>query len=122
VDVVYPIPSPSQALENTIGAVALYMLAVVVVTSHSRIQLGRRVWKAVHFTVYFAAAAFFWRSVFTDPDLKNSPVDWLDGGKLFIEGCLTQLWSQAWSVGGAVRKTRQVNREIKSPGPDQVAS
>jgi methionine sulfoxide reductase heme-binding subunit len=120
VDIVYPLHSPSQPLENTIGAVALYTVAVVVVTSYLRIQLGRRVWKALHFAVYFAAAALFWHSGFTDPDLKNSPVDWLDGGKLFIAGCLTVVVVASvvrWRYG--IRKTRQVNREIKSP--DQVA-
>jgi hypothetical protein len=76
----------------------------------------------------FAAAALFWHSVFTDPDLKNSPVDWLDGGKLFIEGCLIAIVVASvvrWRY--AIRKSRQVNhqvnhqvnREIKSS--DQTA-
>lgn len=42
VDVVYPVHSPSQPLENTVGAVALYTLAIVVVTSYLRVRLGRR--------------------------------------------------------------------------------
>jgi predicted ferric reductase len=88
VDVVYPVHSPSQPLENTIGAVALYAVAIVVVTSYLRVRLGRRLWKSVHFTIYFAAAALFWHSLFTDPDLKNSPVQWFDGGKVFVEVCL----------------------------------
>jgi len=87
-DLVYPVHSPSQPLENTIGAIALYMVAIVVVTSYFRVRLGRRVWKAFHFSIYVAAIAMFWHSVFTDPDLKNSPVDWFDGGKVFIEICL----------------------------------
>src|SRR5215467_16340166 len=33
-DLVYPVRSPSQPLENTIGAIALYLLAFVVVTSY----------------------------------------------------------------------------------------
>jgi predicted ferric reductase len=88
VDVVYPVHSPNQPLENTVGAVALYMVTIVVVTSYLRIRLGRRLWKSLHFTIYFAAGALFWHSLFTDPDLRNSPVDWFDGGKLFIEICL----------------------------------
>src|SRR4030088_3237257 len=88
IDLLYPIHSPSQPLENTIGAAALYIIAIVVVTSYARIRLGRRLWKSFHFTVYIAAAALFWHSLFTDPALKNSPVDWFDGGKLFVEGCL----------------------------------
>jgi len=87
-DLVYPVHSPSQALDNTIGAIAFYLLGFVVVTSYLRIRLGRHLWKSFHFSIYFAAAALFWHSLFTDPDLKNSPVDWLDGGKLFVESCL----------------------------------
>jgi predicted ferric reductase len=86
-DLVYPIHSPSQPLENTIGAAALYLLAFVVVTSYVRLRLGRHLWKSFHFTIYFAAAALFFHSLFTDPNLKNSPVDWFDGGKLFVEWC-----------------------------------
>src|ERR1700732_1713660 len=83
-----PVHSPSQPLENTIGAIALYVVAIVVVPSYLRTRLGRRLWKSFHFTVYIAAAALFWHSLFTDPALKNSPVDWFDGGKLFVETCL----------------------------------
>jgi methionine sulfoxide reductase heme-binding subunit len=86
-DLVYPVHSPQQPLENTIGAVALYIVALMVVTSYFRIQLGRRVWKAFHFTVYLGAIALFWHSLFTDPDLKGAPIDWLDGGKIFVEAC-----------------------------------
>jgi methionine sulfoxide reductase heme-binding subunit len=87
-DLVYPVHSPSQPLENTIGAIALYAVAIVVITSYFRIRLGRRKWKSFHFVIYVAAVALFWHSLFTDPDLKRSPVDWLDGGKLFVEACV----------------------------------
>src|SRR5712671_2917667 len=87
-DLLYPVHSPSQPLENTVGAIALYVVAIVVVTSYLRIRLGRRLWKSFHFSIYIAAAALFWHSLFTDPALKNSPVDWFDGGKLFVEFCL----------------------------------
>ena len=80
--------SPSQPLDNTIGAIAIYLLAFAVVTSYLRIRLGRHLWKAFHFSIYFAAAALFWHSLFTDPGLKNAPVDWSDGGKLFVQSCL----------------------------------
>src|SRR6266550_355563 len=45
-DLVYPVQSPSQPLHNTIGAIALYLLAFAVVTSYLRIRLGRHLWKA----------------------------------------------------------------------------
>jgi predicted ferric reductase len=86
-DLVYPVHSPSQPLENTIGAIAVYLIAMVVATSYMRVQLHRRLWKAFHFSIYIAAAALFWHGIFTDPDLKNSRVDWLDGGKVFVEAC-----------------------------------
>lgn len=82
----YPVHSPSQPFENTLGALALYGLAVVVLTSYMRLKLGRRLWKAFHFTVYFAAAALLSHSLLTSPNLTNS-VDWLDGGKIFVEAC-----------------------------------
>ena len=86
-DLLYPVHSPQQPLENTIGAIALYSVALIVVTSYFRIQIGRRTWKAFHFTVYLGALALFWHALFTDPDLKGAPIDWFDGGKLFIEVC-----------------------------------
>ena len=86
-DILYPVHSPSQPLENTIGAIALYCLAVVVVTSYFRLRLGRRLWKSFHFVVYAAALAVFWHSLFTDPNLKHSPVDPLDAEKVFVELC-----------------------------------
>src|SRR5207249_6636399 len=52
------------------------------------IRLGRHLWKSFHFSIYFAAAGLFWHGLFTDPGLKYAPVDWFDGGKLFVESCL----------------------------------
>ena len=87
-DLLYPVHSSAQSLDNTIGAIALYLLAFVVLTSYVRIRLGRHLWKSFHLFIYFAAAALFWHSLFTDPALKNAPVAWSDGGKLFVESCL----------------------------------
>jgi sulfoxide reductase heme-binding subunit YedZ len=111
-DLVYPVHSPSQPLENTIGAIALYLVTVVVVTSYLRIRLGRRLWKAFHFSIYVAAAALFWHSIFTDPELKNSPVDWFDGGKIFVECCLVLIVVVSvlrWRF--SVRRTRDASQE-----------
>jgi predicted ferric reductase len=87
VDVIYPAHSPSQPLENTIGAIGLYAIAVVVVTSYFRLALGRPLWKAFHFVIYAAAIAMFWHSIFTNPNLKKTPIDPLDGEKVYIEAC-----------------------------------
>lgn len=118
-DLVYPLHSPSQPVENTIGAVALYALAVVVVTSYFRVKLGRRLWKAFHFGIYLAAIALFWHSIFTDPDLKNSPTDWLDGGKVFIEICIIVVASAGilrW------RHSQRKSRESAQALPQSSAS
>lgn len=88
IDVIYPVHSPSQPVENTIGAFALYIVALVALTSYLRVRLGRNLWKSFHFTIYAGGAALFWHSLFTDPALKKSPVDWLDGGKIFVEACV----------------------------------
>jgi methionine sulfoxide reductase heme-binding subunit len=86
-DLIYPVHSPSQPLENTTGAMAFYLLAFVIITSYLRLRLGRHLWKSFHFSVYFVAAALFFHSLFTDPALKGDPINWFDGGKLFVEAC-----------------------------------
>lgn len=88
-DLLYPVHSPGKPIENTFGAAALYLIALVVITSYFRVRLGRRRWKAFHFSIYFAAVALFFHSLLTVPDLKGESVEWLDGGKLFIAACLT---------------------------------
>ncbi len=106
-DIIYPVHSPSQPLDNTIGAIALYLLAIVVVTSYVRLQLGRKTWKAFHFVVYASAIALFWHSIFTDSELKNSPLDPFDGEKVFIEVCLLVVIAIGiWRWRHAVRKAR----------------
>ena len=87
-DILYPVHSPGKPVENTFGAAALYVITFVLITSYLRVRLGRRLWKAFHFSIYFAVVALFFHSVLTVPDLKTESVEWLDGGKLFIMGCL----------------------------------
>lgn len=87
-DIAYPVNSPVQPVYNTLGAIALYLLIFVVVTSYLRPQLGNRRWKKLHFTTYALAAVFFTHGILTNPDLKNAPLDPFDGEKILIEGCL----------------------------------
>jgi predicted ferric reductase len=115
-DIVYPVHSPQQPLENTIGAIALYIVAIMVITSYFRIQLGRRTWKAFHFTVYLGAVALSWHSLFTDPDLKGAPIDWLDGGKLFVEACaLIILVTSILRARHAQRKSHLAQSSLQHP-------
>ncbi len=85
--IAWPLHAPSQPVENLLGAIALYLVAVVVITSYFRVALGKRTWKTTHYLSYAAAALFFVHSLLLDPELRNRPLDWLDGEKVFVEIC-----------------------------------
>jgi methionine sulfoxide reductase heme-binding subunit len=86
-DLVFPIDSPVQPLPNTLGAIAFYLVAFVVLTSYFRRVFGYRNWKLLHYTAYAAATVFYVHGVLADPLLQNRPVDWIDAEKVYIEGC-----------------------------------
>jgi predicted ferric reductase len=114
-DIAFPIWSPLQPLENTIGAVALYLFVFVVVTSIYRVEIGRHLWKLFHFSTYGAAACLFVHGILTDPNLSGAAVDYLDGGKIFVEICSAIVIGAAcWRVRYA-RKKRQ--RMAEAPRP-----
>lgn len=107
-DLAFPVRSPSQPFENTLGAIALYTLAFVVVTSYYRVRIGRRLWKRLHYFAYAAAPLFFIHGLLTDPRLKNSPFDPFDGEKVLIEFCLLLvLLGIILRVRYALRKTKE---------------
>lgn len=113
VDVAFPIWSPQQPLENTIGAAALYLLVIVVVTSLYRIELGRRIWKRFHYLTYAAAAGIFIHGILTDPQLNHSRIDLLDGEKVLVESCLALVAAAGlWRLRHARRR-----RTAKERGP-----
>jgi DMSO/TMAO reductase YedYZ heme-binding membrane subunit len=88
IDIIFPVNAPKQPWINVLGALALYTLAFVVVTSYFRRELGRRKWKALHFTAYGTAALFYVHGLLTDPNLKDSPIDFLDAEKVYVELCM----------------------------------
>jgi DMSO/TMAO reductase YedYZ heme-binding membrane subunit len=90
IDIIYPLDGPKQPVINTLGAIALYALILVVTTSYFRRRLGRTWWKRLHFTAYAMAPVFYIHGILTDPELGDAPfhVDPLDGEKLYIEICL----------------------------------
>lgn len=120
-DLVYPVHSPSQPVENTIGGIALYLLTLVVVTSYFRIRLGRSAWKAFHFSIYVAAVALFVHSLLTDPDLKNAPIDWLDGGKVFVELSIILLVVITVLRGGYARRKARLTDRIDRQTPSTTS-
>jgi len=87
-DIAIPVQSPKQPLVNSLGAIGLYLLLLVVVTSYIRHRMTRHTWKLLHYVAYVSAAFFFGHSLFSDPTLKGNPVDWLDGEKVYIELCV----------------------------------
>src|SRR5579872_1265094 len=87
VDLLLPIHSPRQPTVNTIGAIALYLLLIVLGTSLARLAIGRKLWKQLHYLNYPAAVAWFVHGLLTDTKLKKRPTDWLDAEKFFVEIC-----------------------------------
>lgn len=84
-DIAWPVASPLQPLVNLAGAGALYVLVLVFVSSLLRTQIGRPVWRSLHYLVFPAAVLIFLHSILTDPNLKDGHPDLLDGGKVFVE-------------------------------------
>ena len=84
-DVLWPVHSYLQPTLNTIGAIALYLLVLVLVTSLLRTRIGRPLWRRLHYLVFPAAVLLFIHSIYTDPNLKDGHPDLLDGGKVFLE-------------------------------------
>jgi predicted ferric reductase len=88
INIVFPIHSYLQPWINVAGAAAAYLIVLVFVSSLLRRQIGRPVWRRLHYLVFPAAALLFIHSLLTDPELKDGHPDLLDGGKLFIEGAM----------------------------------
>lgn len=87
VDVLYPIVGPKQPVINLLGALALYVLIVIVVTSYYRAAIGHDRWRIIHYGTYLTATLFFIHGVWSDPTLKDQAIDYLDAEKVWIELC-----------------------------------
>ena len=112
-DILLPLWSPQQPLQNTIGAAALYLFVIIVVTSLYRIEIGRYLWKLLHYLTYPAVACVFVHGILTDPNLTGSRVDYLDGGKVFVEiCCVIIIAASAWRIRFSQRK-RLTNRPAR---------
>jgi DMSO/TMAO reductase YedYZ heme-binding membrane subunit len=106
-DIAVPIWSPTQPIPNTLGAIAFYLVAFVVLTSYFRRVFGRHRWKQLHFTAYVAAAVFYVHGVWADPLLKNRPVDFIDAEKAYVEGCaLLVIAATIWRFNYGKRTAR----------------
>jgi len=108
IDIIYPVNAPRQPWVNVLGALALYTLAFVVVTSYFRRELGRKKWKTLHFTGYGTAALFYVHGILTDPSLKDSPIDFLDAEKVYVELCMLLV---------IVAATLRIRWQLRQPPP-----
>jgi sulfoxide reductase heme-binding subunit YedZ len=86
-DIVVPIGSPTQPIPNTLGAIAFYLVAFVVLTSYFRRLFGHHRWKQLHYVAYAGAIVLYVHGTWADPLLKNRPVDFIDAEKAYVEGC-----------------------------------
>jgi predicted ferric reductase len=88
-DIVLPVSAPHQPVWTMLGTLALYALLVVIVTTQNAVKrrLGFRAWKNIHLISYGTALLFVIHGIVMDPELKDRPVDWLDGEKLISEIC-----------------------------------
>jgi len=119
IDVLYPMVGPKQPVINTLGAAALYVLIVVVVTSYYRAEIGHDRWRLIHYGTYLTAALFFVHGIWSDPSLKDHPIDYLDAEKVAIELSLLVIMVASffrWRV--ALRRQKSLGpRHHLAPSP-----
>jgi DMSO/TMAO reductase YedYZ heme-binding membrane subunit len=108
-DIVLPVAARHQPLWTLLGSVALYALMVVIVTTQKAVKrrLGFRAWKNIHLISYGTALLFVIHGIVMDPELKDRPVDWLDGEKLLSEICAIVL------VAATVIRWRHYRRGLR---------
>jgi sulfoxide reductase heme-binding subunit YedZ len=116
-DIFVPIGAPTQPFESTLGAIAFYLLVIVVLTSYFRQQFAHHTWKLLHYLSYAAATIFFIHGLIEDPNLKNLPIDWIDGEKVYIEACAALVAAATIVRIRARRGPRGVSRSTAAVRP-----
>lgn len=107
-DILLPVGSPLQPVVNTLGAVALYLIVLVLVTSLLRHRMSRKVWRNLHYLVYPAVVLLLVHSILADPELKTGHPNFLDGGKIYLYGVALLL------VGYGVIRLRMRGRGFRT--------
>jgi sulfoxide reductase heme-binding subunit YedZ len=106
-DILVPIWSPTQPIPNTLGALGLYLIVFVILTSYFRRVFGRHRWKQLHYAAYAAASVFYVHGVWADPLLKNRPPDFVDAEKAYVEVCaLLVVGATVWRFNYGKRTAR----------------
>ncbi|GHM98721.1 hypothetical protein WSM22_02110 [Cytophagales bacterium WSM2-2] len=86
-DLILPLWTTHQPYANTLGALALYLITIVVVSSYFKAKIRLPLWRTLHYISYFAAVPLIIHSIWTDPKLEDRPIDWFDAEKLFVLLC-----------------------------------
>ncbi len=88
-DILFPSGAPHQPVWTWLGTLALYAVLLVIITTQKAVKnrLGFRTWKNIHLISYGTALLFVIHGIVMDPELKDRPIDWLDGEKLVSEIC-----------------------------------
>jgi predicted ferric reductase len=112
VDLFWPLRSPLQPTLNTVGAGAAYLVLLIVGSSLLRLQIGRPVWRRLHYLAFPMMVLLFIHSILTDPELKDGHPDLLDGGKVFLEiacaisvaAVVVRLWKRGHGLRSVITK------------------
>jgi predicted ferric reductase len=116
VDLLWPVHSPLQPKLNTVGALALYLVVLLVGSSLLRRQVGRLVWRRLHYAAFPMMVLIFVHSILTDPELKDGHPDLFDGGKVFLEiACVVSVAAvivRVWLHGRGLRVQRKRSAQI----------
>lgn len=86
-DLLLPLWTKHQPWIHTLGALALYLFAVVVISSYLRSKINHKVWRRLHYLSYIAIPILLVHGIFTDPAIKDRSIDFLDAEKLYVEAC-----------------------------------
>lgn len=88
-DIIWPIHAPHQANIVLLGSFSLIALITVIITTQKVIKrkLSFSLWKRIHLISYVTCILFIAHGLWMDPELKDRPIDWLDGEKLLSEIC-----------------------------------
>jgi sulfoxide reductase heme-binding subunit YedZ len=93
IDILFPVNAPYQKFWVALGTLSLFAVVFVVLSSQKVVKkrMTFRVWKNIHLVSYATACLFLVHGLVMDPELKDRPIDWLDGEKLLCELCFLAL-------------------------------
>ena len=114
IDALYPLVGPKQPVINMLGALALYLLIVIAVTSYYRAAIGHDRWRVIHYGTYLTATLFYIHGIWSDPTLKDHPIDYHDAEKVWIELCFLAI------IVGSYFRWRHAIRRRRSLGAAQA--